>query len=579
MPAEATAPKRIDLVLMWHMHQPDYRDRATGEFQLPWVYLHAVKDYADMAAHLERHPGMRAVVNFAPVLLEQIEDYTDQFASDRIRDRLLRLLARAETAPLAPGDRAFIAERCFHANHERVIRPFPAYRALFEIFDEIARHGAGAWDYLSDQYFHDLLTWYHLGWTGESVRRESATVARLIAQGARFTHAHRRALFDVIGATIRDVIPRWRELARSGRVELSTTPEHHPLAPLLLDFTSAREALPSCTIPSRPYPGGHERVAAQLDAALAAPARRFGGPPAGVWPAEGGISDELLRLFAARGVRWTASGGDVLRNSLVASPEPRSEIAPHRPWRIGAGAALACFFRDDFLSDRIGFEYAKWNGDDAARDLITAIERIGLAAANGETPLVSIILDGENAWEYYPYNGHYFLEALYGGLAGHAAIRPTTYAAWLDGAGAREASGNAPPPAAAGTLERLVAGSWVGGNFTTWIGSPERNRAWELLVAAKRAYDVASEVVPAERLRRAQQQLAACEASDWFWWLSPANPAAAVAEIERLFRMHVAHLYILLGESPPAALEQPLAHGAGAPETGGTMRRASETVA
>ncbi|MGH8756106.1 MAG: hypothetical protein ACREU0_09885, partial [Burkholderiales bacterium] len=101
MSAAKRVENRLDLVLLWHMHQPDYRDYTTGEFHLPWVYLHAIKDYTDMAWHLEHHPGIRAVVNFAPVLLDQIEDYADQFAKGSLRDPLLRLLARAEGEPIS----------------------------------------------------------------------------------------------------------------------------------------------------------------------------------------------------------------------------------------------------------------------------------------------------------------------------------------------------------------------------------------------------------------------------------------------------------------------------------------------
>jgi alpha-amylase/alpha-mannosidase (GH57 family) len=556
------------------MHQPDYRDHATGEFELPWVYLHALKDYSDMAWHFERHPEMRAVVNFAPVLLDQLDDYADQFATCRLRDRLLRLLIHPGTVPLATGDRAFILERSFHTNHERTIRPFPAYRALLEVFQALGRHGADAIAYLSDAYFSDLVTWYHLGWTGESLRRESDVVRALIGKARGFTPADRRALFEVVGATIRDIVPRWKRLSARGQIELSTTPEHHPLAPLLVDFASAREALPDCPLPSRPYPGGSARAAAHVDAALEGHRGRFGVAAAGVWPAEGAVSDALLELFADRGVRWTASGGEVLRNSLTASNATNVAPSPHRPWYVGVDRRLACFFRDDFLSDRIGFEYARWNGDDAAADLVARVAATGQAATNGKTPIVSIILDGENCWEYYAYNGYYFLDALYRGLSAHASVRPTTFAAWLDR--------RAPDPAdsasalAPGELPHLIAGSWVGGTFSTWIGSPEKNLAWELLIAAKDHYDAASVHLPPDRLRFARRQLAACEASDWFWWLSSGNPAAAVSDIERLFRMHTANLYVLLGAAPPATLAQPIAYGAGAPEAGGTMRRATE---
>ncbi|MGE5170823.1 MAG: hypothetical protein ACM3JC_10710 [Rudaea sp.] len=564
-------------MLLWHMHQPDYRDRVTGEFELPWVYLHALKDYSDMAWHLERHPAMRAVVNFAPVLLEQLEDYADQFATSRLRDRLLRVLVHPATVPLSTGDRAFILDRCFHTNHERTIRPFPPYEALLEVLRAFERHGADAAAYLSDAYFSDLVTWYHLGWTGESLRRESDVVRALIAKAHGFTPADRRALFEVVAATIRDVVPRWKRLAARGQVEISTTPEHHPLAPLLLDFASAREALPDCALPSRPYPGGLARVAAHIDAALEGHRARFGVAAAGVWPAEGAVSDALLGLFADRGVRWTASGGEVLRNSLAAGDKASATASPHRPWYVGGNHRLACFFRDDFLSDRIGFEYARWNGDDAAADLIGAVAAIGQAASDGEAPVVSIILDGENCWEYYAYNGYYFLDALYRVLSAHPSIRPTTFAAWLDRREQDHADAASTPTP--GELPRLIAGSWVGGTFSTWIGSPEKNLAWELLIAAKDRYDAASVTLSPERLRYAQRQLAACEASDWFWWLSSANPAEAVSDLERLFRMHVANLYVLLGASPPATLAQPIAYGAGAPEAGGTMRRATERAA
>ena len=574
--AGISAATRIDLVLLWHMHQPDYRDHATGEFHLPWVYLHALKDYSDMAWHLEQHPGMRAVVNFAPILLQQIDDYADQFATGRVRDRLLRLLRHPGAEPLTPGERAHILARCFRTNHERVIAPFPRYLALLEIFREIEQHGDDAQSYLSDQYFYDLLTWYHLGWTGESLRRESDFVAHLTAKAAHFSENDRSGLFELIGETIGGIIPRWRRLAERGQVELSTTPECHPLAPLLLDFASAREALPNCALPALPYPGGRERVDAQIDAALSAHAQWFGMPAAGSWPAEGALSTEVLELLAARGLRWTASGGEVLRNSLAAGPVEAPPGWLYRPYRVDVpGSKLACFFRDDFLSDRIGFEYAKWNGDDAALDMITAIERTRAAVHDGETPVVSIILDGENCWEYYPYNGHYFLDALYRSLETHATIRPTTYSDWLGGR--TEPYPPAAGPVATATLSRLVAGSWVGGNFATWIGSPDRNHAWDLLCAAKRCYDHATVTgkIDPERAREATRQLAVCEASDWFWWLSDVNPAFAVAELESLFRSHLAHLYRLLDEPPPAALAQSISHGAGTPEAGGTMRRAA----
>ena len=308
-------PRPLDLVLVWHLHQPDYRDHASGEFMLPWVYLHAIKDYTDMAWHLEHHPGMRAVINWVPVLLDQLEDYADQFASGKLRDPLLRLLARDHGTALSEGERTLVLEQCLRANNSRMIEPYPAYKHLHDLFRTIEAQGGPAPRYLSDHFFYDVLIWYHLAWTGETVRRESEVVPRLMAIGQHFEQHHRRELFRLIGDLVRGVVGRYARLAEAGRIELSTTPHYHPLAPLLLDFRSAREAEPKAQLPETPnYPGGRERVIAQLQSAIECHARRFGAAPRGVWPAEGSVSAALLGVLSGNGLAWVASSEQVLAN-------------------------------------------------------------------------------------------------------------------------------------------------------------------------------------------------------------------------------------------------------------------------
>jgi alpha-amylase/alpha-mannosidase (GH57 family) len=569
----------LDLVLVWHLHQPDYRDHASGEFMLPWVYLHAIKDYTDMAWHLEHHPGMRAVINWVPVLLDQLEDYADQFASGRLRDPLLRLLARDEAGPLTGGERALVAERCLHANSAGMIQHYPPYKRLHELFRMCEAQGHGALAYLSDQFFYDVLIWYHLAWTGETVRRESELVPRLMAVGEYFEQQHRGELFRLIGELVSGVVGRYARLAGVGQIELSTTPHYHPLAPLLLDFQSAREAEPKALLPEAPdYPGGRERVSAQLQSALQSHARRFGAAPRGVWPAEGSVSEGLLGVLSGNGLGWVASGEQVLANSLGAARRaaPRSRYL-YRPYRLGLAPDLVLFFRDDKLSDRIGFEYQKWHGSDAAANFIGELECIAAEAPPAERPLVSVILDGENAWEHYPYNAYYFLSALYQALESHPAIRPTTFGAFLLSSSNNGAAPAGAAPAAVHKLERLVAGSWVYGNFATWIGSSDKNRAWDLLCAAKQGFDLvkASGRLDGERLAAAERQLADCEGSDWFWWFGDYNPSASVASFDRLYRAKLANLYRLIDLPVPAALAEPISHGRGEPEGGGSMRRAS----
>jgi alpha-amylase/alpha-mannosidase (GH57 family) len=555
--------KPLTLVLLWHMHQPDYRDYASGEFRQPWVYLHAIKDYSDMAWHFEHHPGVRAVVNWTPVLLDQLEDYAEQFATGKLRDPLLRLLARPEQGPpLAEAERALILQQCFAADEVRMAQPYAAFRQLHELHSLLEARGNSR-HHLSDQYFFDLLTWHHLRWTGETVRRASPLVSRLMATGTRFTAADRAALFHLVGELVRELIPRYSKLAAEGAIELSTTPHFHPMAPLLLGFGAAREALPGAALPQAPqYPGGYGRVRAQLDSALESHEKRFHEAAAGVWPAEGAISAPFVQLLAKRGCAWAASGSRVLMNSLGPAA---SREAIYQPYRLaGDGANVTLFFRDDRLSDLIGFEYGKWNSHDAAANLIAELEATA-GRAQGERPVVSIILDGENCWDWYAYNGYYFITALYEALAGHASIRTSTYKAYL-----------AERPAAPASLPRLVPGSWVHGDFSTWIGSPEKNRAWDLLCSAKQSFDLvlASGRLPAAAAAAAVRQLAASEASDWFWWPAPYNPQRTVESFDRMYRENLQQLYRVLELPVPRALEHPISHGGGQPEAGGSMRRA-----
>jgi alpha-amylase/alpha-mannosidase (GH57 family) len=558
--------ERLTLVLLWHMHQPEFRDPGSGEFRYPWVYLHALKDYSDMAAHLEAHRGVRAVVNLVPVLLDQLEDYAAQCESGKFRDRLLRMLTQEDLDRLGPEERNFLLDQCFRANHTKMIEPFAPFKRLRDLYQFARAQGGDPSRYLSGQYFADLVTWYHLVWTGETVRRAHEPVVRLMSRGEGFTHAERMELFQLIGAVLRGVVDRYRKLAQSGQVELASTPYCHPIGPLLLDFACAREAMPEVPLPAaQVYPGGRMRTCWHLRRALESHRTRFGTPPAGIWPAEGALSQPFARVLAEEGVRWVASGEGVLARSLAKSGLPAEERNRYlyRPYRLEGGPA--CFFRDERLSDLVGFEYKDWHGADAAGHFIAQLEQILKEAPAGEEPIVSVILDGENAWEYYPYNAYYFLHDLYGALEAHPRIRTATCSEVL-------ARARALP-----RLPQLVAGSWVYGNLSVWIGSPDKNRAWDLLAQVKHSYDLvmASGRLSSEEVEAASRQLAVCEGSDWFWWFGDTNPRESVERFDRLFRDNLVRLYQLLKLTPPRELAEPVSHGALEAHTTGAMRRAA----
>lgn len=557
------ADKPMSVVLCWHMHQPEYRDVRTGTAHLPWTYLHAIKDYVDMAAHIEMVPAARAVVNFAPILLEQIEDYTEQIARyldghGAIRDPVLAELAE----PALPGDeqaRLRLMRDCLRANRERMIARFKPYQRLATMADWYEEHPQSL-IYASNQFLADLLVWYHLSWLGESARRTDPRIQRLQDKSCNFNLHDRRELLQIILEQMQSLIPRYCALADSGKVELCMSPYAHPIVPLLLDMESAREAMPDVHLPlTTEYPGGEERTRWHLRKGLETFERVFQRKPVGLWPSEGGVSQQALALFAESGLRWAASGGSVLKNSHDAE----NKSCSHRVYRFG-DAPIDCFFRDDGLSDLIGFNYSDWHAEDAVANLLGHMENIADACPDRDNCLITIILDGENAWEYYPENAYYFLSHLYQQLAKHPRLQMTTFEKFLEE--------NSPQPA---HEEKLVAGSWVYGTFSTWIGDPEKNRAWELLVDAKRCFDeqIAAGKLGGDDLARAERQLAICEGSDWFWWFGDENPGDAVSDFEQLFRHQLMQLYKLLGESPPEYLSHPFTSSSGTAAHGGVMKK------
>ena len=532
---------------------------------MPWTYLHAIKDYVDMVAILENIPEGRAVVNFAPVLLDQISDYAEQVRAFLVESRALRdpLLDALGTPvlPVDPDRRLSLIKQCLRANEKRLIERFEPYRRLADLARTLANK-AGSLRYINEEFLSDLLCWYHLAWLGETVRREDERVKRLLKKEVGFTLHDRRELLSVIGEILSSLIPRYRTLFEQGRIELSMSPYDHPIMPLMIDLGSGRDADDSLQLPlASSYPDGAARVRWHIERGLDTFRRHFGSRPRGCWPSEGGISEPVVRILAEQGFEWAASGEAVMHNSLRRSSMEEGGCH-HHPFRLD-GISLSCFFRDDRLSDLIGFRYSDWQSDDAVNDLIHHLESIADACRDTGSAVASIIMDGENAWEHYPFNAYYFLSTLYERLASHPRLRLTTFAecveSGLDG----------------GALDTLVAGSWVYGTFSTWIGSADKNRGWDLLVEAKQHYDAAVQGgrLSGARLEAATRQLAVCEGSDWFWWLGDYNPAESVSEFESLFRSHLANLYTLIGEEPPDTLTHPLSHGTGAPDQGGTMRR------
>jgi alpha-amylase/alpha-mannosidase (GH57 family) len=562
------------------MHQPDYRDVTTSEYVLPWTYLHAIKDYSDMAFHLEANPKARVSFNFVPILLDQLDDYSQQFKKNDIRDPLLALLVENDLDNITHEQCRLIVQSCFKSHHEKMLSPFANYQRLLHMYQLVEPMMADdEFHYLSAQYKADLLVWYHLAWTGESLRQNNEIVKSLLHKGMLFTMKDRKQLFNVIGDTISGLIPRYKALLKCKQIEISTTPHYHPILPLLLDFKSTLDAMPYAPLPKNvQYKGGRERAIAHVASANVAHKHFFGVTPRGMWPAEGAVSYDALILLAENGVKWAATGQGVLANSLAKSQLNTSDKNEYlyQPYTITNGKdELLCFFRDDHLSDKIGFEYSKMHSTEAVNDFVKSLEDIGAANQSKNASVVSVILDGENAWEYYPYNGYYFLKELYEALANHPTIQMTTPSDVMDMYHAKE---NTKFNITAPMLPKVAAGSWVYGTYSTWIGSTDKNLAWDLLCEAKKTYDrvIDKKGLNQKQLAACERQLAICEGSDWFWWFGDYNSSDSVASFDKLYRRNLINLYHLLKEPVPSVLNKSISKGGGYSENAGTMRRGGE---
>jgi alpha-amylase/alpha-mannosidase (GH57 family) len=521
----------VDLVFLWHHHQPDYRRPRDGRAMLPWVRLHATKDYLDMALHLERHPGLKSTFNFAPSLLEQMDH-----ALAGGSDALFELLALPPNA-LDGEQRAELQARTRSAPRWAHAR-WPQYDALCRRL----RAPAVA----SDGELLRLSVYFLLAWLDPILHTEPAAVAAEAAiHDGRLGLAERSALLALHADILARVLPAYRRLAERGQVEITCSPAFHPILPLLIDVKTARRARPDLPIPALDF-AAPEDARWQIERGLERAALAFGARPVGMWPSEGGVSPEAAALLAGAGVRWAATDEMVLWKSIGAPGTKREAL--YRPWSFpSAGGELALFFRDHDLSDRIGFVYSTWKAADAIADFLRQLRRIGeghKAAGLPGRPVVSVILDGENCWEHYPEDGRPFLEALYTALDAAADIRTRTPSEVL-------ADGTAPA-----RLEFLHSGSWIDADFHIWAGHPEKNRAWDLVARTRSALVAAG--CTRESHPGAWDSLGAAEGSDWFWWFGEDHYTADKALFDNLFRSHLQAVHEKAGLLVPNWVSVPI---------------------
>jgi alpha-amylase/alpha-mannosidase (GH57 family) len=524
------------VAILWHMHQPYYEDLATGEHVLPWVRMHGLKDYFGMVALLREFPRMKLTFNLVPSLLVQLE----AFAEGRARDWHLELGLKP-AGELSHHERATMLSEFFHAPRGRMIDPYPRYVELLQ-----RRETGGGY---TDQDFLDLQVWHKLAWVDPFYLDNDARVRRLVQKQRGFSEADKGELRQVELEILQRVIPEYRDAAGRGQVELSTSPFYHPILPLLCDTDVYLRTHPASGVP-RPAFRHPEDALEQLARARECHRRLFGHEPAGVWPSEGSVSDEAAELAAKAGFQWMATDEAILGRSIGrdfrrdAQGRLEQPEALYRPYAVQVGSQeIACLFRDHSLSDLIGFVYAGWQAEAAAADFVHRLVEAGRRfsdASGGEEATISVILDGENAWEHFDGGGRPFLRALYGMLATHAELRPVT----MMEAAARPRR----------TLNGIFPGSWIDGNFFIWIGHGDDLRAWRQLRDARQMYGRVAPAASAADREQAFKELLIAEGSDWFWWYGDDHSSDHDLEFDELFRRHLRNVYHMLGQAVPDEL-------------------------
>jgi alpha-amylase/alpha-mannosidase (GH57 family) len=551
----AKPAKPMHVAFLWHQHQPHYRDLISGEYLMPWVRLHGVKDYLDMVLILEEFPGMKMTVNLVPSLVEQLEEY----AAGKAKDHWLRLALR-DPATLSREEKVLSLQRFFSAHIERMIRPLPRYAELLEKRGHSTKPEAlsEASARFEPRDWLDLQVLFHLSWTDPLLIERDPELQALRAKGRDFTVEDRDRLLEKHRNIIGEIVPAHRRLQKAGQLEVTTTPFYHPILPLLCDSEWAKEARPDIALPSVRF-RHPEDAETQIHSALEYMAERLGAPPQGMWPSEGSVCPEIIPMLAQAGVKWIATDEEVLAKSLgipIFTRDPEGRVnnmdALYRPYTVEVdGHRLNMVFRDHAMSDFIGFHAAGADPERAAEMLVHRLRdaRFFLNEAEG-SHLVSIILDGENCWEHYADDGLPFLRALYRKICEDDLLIPVRIGEHLE---------EHPPTH---TLQQLHAGSWINHDYRIWIGHEDDNESWDYL---SRTRERVSKHIEANRSSLTEEQIAkawkaihVAEGSDWNWWYGDDHFSGMDDQFDALYRCHLAAAHRAVGLEPRPDVQRPI---------------------
>ncbi len=546
--------KKLGVAFLWHMHQPFYKDPLAGRYMMPWVRLHGIKDYFPMALLAENFSA-KMIFNLVPSLIEQINDYVKNDAQDTFLDLTIKKASLLEF-----GDKVEILNNFFKVNFRRFIEPNARYSEL--LIKKGVRPLSGialknTVKSFSGADLLDLQVLFNLSWFHSMSIDDDINLKDLKEKGRSYTEQDKEYVMLKQKEILGQILPLYKRLQESGRIEITTTPFYHPIVPLLCDTSIARASSPGLPLPKKfAHP---EDARWQIEEAIKYHTAEFGARPRGMWPSEGSVSDKTLELMISKGIDWVATDEDILFNSLLKydkryrDAEILDRRIIYRPYNYKIDSkSIAMVFRDKNLSDMISFSYNSWDPAQAAWDLMGHINRIAdNLRRDTDKGLLAIVMDGENAWEYYEDNARSFFETLYANLDEQDNVSSTTVSEFLELELSRK------------NIYSIFPGSWINHNFEIWIGGEQDNLSWEYLDRVRKdLVRFTKEFQKREaggadgsNLAAAWREFYIAEGSDWNWWYAGPAHTGGDNPFDKLYRTHLKNIYKFLKKPVPDFLK------------------------
>lgn len=547
--------KKLNIAFIWHFHQPNYQQNYNSDFLLPWVRLHASKDYLDMLKRMDKFSNLKLNFNFSPVLLTALQKYAKGF-----QDLHLKLFLKDENE-ISEQDKIFILNNYFDLNYKNMALKRPYFTVLF---NKRANAKELNTSMFSNSEYIDIMMNYTLCWIDDYFKNDYPELTYFFAKEKNYTLEDRKKVYEIQLDIIKRILVEYKNYQDEGKIEVSISPFYHPILPLLLDFRG-KEIKNYENLPEN-YTNNND-ASLQVELAIEKYQEIFNTKPKGMWLSEQCICSKTAELLSKLGISWSVVDEGILSKSIKKEFMRDFEGNLENPYELMTNYqtknknSLNLVFADSFFANLLNFGYGNYDSKIAANDLYEKIKTIQSKLQNSpkENHILTIALDGENCWETYQNDGGDFLDTLYEMINNDQTLETV-----LVGDFVKQNEGE--------KLDTLKSGSWINRNFDLWIGEPTKNVAWLYLDGVSKDielyYKEHIEEIKDEKEKQefkekfelAHREILISQSSDWYWWYGKPNESKSDGIFDFLFRSHLINAYEILGLPVPNYLTMPLAN-------------------